>query len=412
MRDLLVTPLGQLAVALGIGLVIGAERERRKEAGPRRLPAGIRTFALVALLGAVAHLLGVVLLAVMGAGIVALALVAYWLGDREDPGLTTAVALIVTYCLGAYAVREPMIALGCGLCGALVLALRTELHTVVRSLLNESELHDALLFAIAAVVILPLLPNHPIDALGVINPFRLWRLVVVFMAMSGAGYIAQRAIGPRYGLALAGFGAGFVSSAATIASMGVRTKANAAMLRPAVAGATASSVATMVQLALLIAAADTKLLGRLAVPLAAGGVTALAYAIVQTVRARRAEVEPDRGGAFKLSSALFFAGFVALLSLGTALAEQWVGQGAILVTSVLAGFVDAHAPAAALASVTAADRLPSATGELGVLLALSANAATKIVLSTTARNRAFALGVIPGIALSIAATWVAYLLLR
>ncbi|HEX8951132.1 MAG TPA: MgtC/SapB family protein, partial [Polyangia bacterium] len=234
-------PEGQLAIALAVGLVIGAERERRKADTPRAT-AGLRTFALVGLLGGVVGLIGgAALLVVVAAVVGGMAIVGYYRGDRADPGLTTEAALVLTYCLGALAIGAPKVALAAGLAAATLLAFRTTLHSAVRSVLSGEELRDALLFGVAAVVVLPLVPNRTIDPLGVINPFTLWRLVVVLMAMSGAGYVAQRAIGPRYGLALAGFGSGFVSSAATIAAMGARARAEPELLRPAVAGAAAST---------------------------------------------------------------------------------------------------------------------------------------------------------------------------
>ena len=97
---------------------------------------------------------------------------------------------------------------GAWLCVATLLAFWTTLHATVRSVLSELELRDALLLGVAAIVILPLLPNRSVDPLGTVNPFRLWRLVVAFMSLSAFGYVAQRAFGPRYGLALAGFGSG------------------------------------------------------------------------------------------------------------------------------------------------------------------------------------------------------------
>lgn len=105
--------------------------------------------------------------------------------------------MLVTYCLGVLANHEPKAALADGLCTATLLAFRTGLHSFVRSVFSDDELRDALLFGVAAVVVLPLVPNAALDSLGVFNPFVLWRLVVLVMGMSGAGYIAQRLIGPR-----------------------------------------------------------------------------------------------------------------------------------------------------------------------------------------------------------------------
>jgi uncharacterized membrane protein (DUF4010 family) len=399
-------PEGRLAIALGIGLVIGAERERRKGEGPGRAGAGIRTFAVVALLGGVAALLGSEALLVVVALLVGgIAVAGYALGEREDPGFTTEVSLVLTYCLGALANREPLIALAAGLVVATLLALRARLHTAVRSVLSEDELRDALLFGVAAVVVLPLIPDRTIDPLGVLNPFTLWRLVVVIMAMSAVGYIAQRVIGPRYGLALAGFGAGFVSSSATIAAMGGRVRGDAALLQPAVAGATASSVATFLQLAILVGAADPSLLAALAWPLAAGGIVAAAYAVVQTWRARRAAAEPTHGRAFKLSTALVFAVLVTTISFASALARSWFGSTGAIAAAAVAGLADAHASSAAIGSVAATGQLALSGAVIAVLLALTTNTMTKLVLALTSGPRAYGIRVGLGLLLVLIATW-------
>jgi uncharacterized membrane protein (DUF4010 family) len=399
-------PEGRLAIALGIGLVIGAERERSKGEGPNRSGAGIRTFAVVALLGgAVALLASEALLVAIAAIVGGIAIVGYWLSDREDPGFTTELSLMLTYCLGALADRQPLIALAAGLSVAMLLALRARLHSVVRTVLTDEELRDALLFGVAAVVVLPLIPDRPIDPLGVINPFTLWRLVVVLMAMSAAGYIAQRAIGPRYGLALAGLCAGFVSSSATIAGMGARVKADAELLGPAVAGATASTVATFIQLAILVGAADPALLAALAWPLGAGGLAAAAYAGLQTWRARRAKVDATRGRAFKLSTAVLFATLVTAIGFASALAHAWLGSAGAIATAAIAGLVDAHASSAAIGSMTSAWQLARGDAVIAVLLALTTNTITKLVLAITSGPRGYWVRVTGGLAFVLVVTW-------
>lgn len=399
-------PEGRLAIALGIGLVIGAERERRKGEGPARAGAGIRTFAIVALLGGVAALLdSEALLVVVAIVVGGIAVVAYYRGEREDPGFTTEVSLVLTYCLGALATRQPLVALAAGLSVAMLLALRARLHSAVRTVLSEDELRDALLFGVAAVVVLPLIPDRTIDPLGVLNPFTLWRLVVVIMGMSAVGYIAQRAIGPRYGLALAGFGAGFVSSSATIAAMGARVRADPALLRPAVAGATASTVATFVQLAVLVGAADPSLLAELAWPLATGGIAAAAYAVLQTWRARRAEAAPVRGRAFKLSTAVLFAVLVTAIGFASALARTWFGSTGAIAAATIAGLADAHASSAAIGSMAATGQLAPSGAVIAVLLAFTTNTTTKLALALTSGPRAYGIRVVLGLVLVLIATW-------
>lgn len=404
--DFLDLPEGRLAVAAGIGLVIGAERERRKGDGPSRSGAGIRTFTIVALLGGIIAMLDSEALLIVGALLVgAIAVAAYWLGNREDPGFTSEVTLIATYCLGALAEHKPRLALTIGISVAALLALRAPLHRISRTVLTDDELRDALLFAVAAVVVLPLLPNRTVDPFGVLNPFTLWRLVVVLMAMSGAGYIAQRALGPRFGLALTGVAGGFASSSATIAAMGTRARTNSDMIRPAAAGAAASTVSTFIQLAILIGTASPAFLVSVAWPLGAGGVVSALYAIAQTWKAPRVAAETVKGSAFQLSTAVVFGSLVAVVGVVSTLANTWLGAAGTVATASIAGFVDAHSSTAAISSMSAIGQIDNRSAMIAILLALTTNTMTKAVLAATTGPRRYWLIVNAGLVLVLVVTW-------
>ena len=129
-----------LVVALGIGLLIGAERERRKGTGPARAAAGIRTFTVTALAGAISFIIGSeLLLAISTVGVIALTAIAYWRGHTDDPGLTTEIALIVTALLGGLSTQQPALAGSLAVTVTVLLASRTRLHGFVRSVLTENE---------------------------------------------------------------------------------------------------------------------------------------------------------------------------------------------------------------------------------------------------------------------------------
>ncbi len=193
-----------LLVALGIGLLIGLERERRKGHGPDREAAGVRTFALVALLGGLcAAFGGVAVLAVCAAFIAVAGLAAYTIRRNDDPGLTTQVALMTTFLLGALTSRDAALAAALAVIVAVLLVARTLLHRFVRDSLSEQEVHDGLIFATAALVVLPFVPNDELGPYGVFNPFVIWRLVVIVMAIGAVGYAGIRLFGARLGLAVA-----------------------------------------------------------------------------------------------------------------------------------------------------------------------------------------------------------------
>jgi hypothetical protein len=208
------------SVALGIGLLIGLERERAKGEGPDRGPAGIRTFALASLLGAAAiHLGGVVLLAVAIAAGALLTALSYSRTRAVDPGLTTEIGLVIVPLLGALAMSDPLLAAGLGVAVTVVFAAKVPLHGLVKGALTDQEVHDGLVFAIATLVVWPLLPDRPVGPFSVVNPHRIWLVVILVLAIGAAGHAALRILGRRHGLPLVGLAAGFVSSTAAIGSM-------------------------------------------------------------------------------------------------------------------------------------------------------------------------------------------------
>ncbi|MDP3239566.1 MAG: DUF4010 domain-containing protein, partial [Reyranella sp.] len=252
MSDLHPLLLG-FVVALGVGLLVGIDRERKKGEGPGRGAAGIRTFTLASLAGATgAAAGGDLLLAAVVLGMAAFAGLSYWRARDNDPGLTTETALVATTLLGGLAIREPAFAAGVGVVVALLLNARVALHRFVRSVLTDEEIHDLLIFAGATLVVLPLLPDHPIGPYGALNLRTIWLVVILVMGVGALGYIAVRLVGPRFGLPLAGLASGFISSSATIGAMGARSTRDPHLMRPAAAGAMMSSVATVVQLGILI----------------------------------------------------------------------------------------------------------------------------------------------------------------
>jgi uncharacterized membrane protein (DUF4010 family) len=399
----------RLAVALAIGLLMGAEREKRKAQAPQRLAAGIRTFAIVALLGGVAGLIGgTAIITLFGALVGGAAIVAYGLGDRADPGQTTELALILDYGLGVLAHERPELAFALAVTATALLAFRTRLHEVVREVLSEEELLDLVIFGVAAVVVWPLLPDRSVDPLGVINLFVLWRLVILVMAVTGLGYVAQRLIGPRWGLAVAGLAGGFASSAATIHTMGTLARTDPASRRAAVAGAAASSIATFALMASIVAAASPRLFLRAALPLALGGFTALVFAAVEILRAARAPAPASEARrAFSLRTAVLFALTVAVVIFTAALLQRLIGAGGALVAAAAGAFADAHAAAASVAALEAGDQLPTSLAVFGILISLTTNAVTKIVIAFTAGPRSFALQIALGQVLAIGAAWAA-----
>jgi uncharacterized membrane protein (DUF4010 family) len=257
-------PFLDYGVALAIGLLIGAERERRKGNGPTRSAMGIRTFSTVSLLGAVSLTLGgPTLLAVIALAVAGLAAMAFRLSHEQDPGFTMEAALLLTLLLGALAMSEPALASGLAVILTILLTARTVLHRFVSTILSEDELNNALILAAAALVLLPLAPDQYLGPFNALNPRTIWKIVILIMSISATGYISLRVMGPRIGLPITGLTSGFVSSAATISSMGARAAQNPNLLWGAVAGAVLSTVATVIQMTVVLEATNQATLSAL-----------------------------------------------------------------------------------------------------------------------------------------------------
>ena len=201
----------------------------------------------------------------------------------RDPGLTTEFAMLVAYLLGVLAMREIMLAAGLAVAVALLLSMKSRVHRFVQRVLTEQEPHDTLLFAVAAAIDLPLLPDHVIDPWQVLNLRKAWLLAVIVMGINAVGHVALRAFGARTGLLLAGLAGGFASSTATIASMGAMSKENPLLATACTGVGVVSNISTVVRMAVISATLSPALLRSLWLPLARNNPCS-----VSTERARRA----------------------------------------------------------------------------------------------------------------------------
>ncbi len=387
-------------VAFAVGLLIGIERERSKGEGPLRAAAGVRTFILLALAGAIAQQIGGVGIAIGGAFVALAALASYRHSRSEDPGLTTEVAMLVTFLLGVLAMIALPVAAGLGVVVAMVLASKSHLHAFTRKTLTEQELHDALLLAAAAVVVLPLLPDRAIDPWQALNPHTLWMLVVLVMAINAAGYVALRMLGPGAGLALAGFIGGFVSSTATIAAMGDRARASPQWRAQCVSAALCSNIPTILMLGVVTGALSPPLLSMLMWPLIFAGLAAMLSAWIVQARSASAGVE-DRtvapGRPFEPRHALVFAAIVSAILLLSAGVHRWLGDTGVQIAAGAAGLADLHAAAASVAQLVANGAIDASDARWPVFIALIANSLSKLLMAGLRGGRGFLLRLLPGV---------------
>lgn len=400
-----------VAVALGAGLLIGLERERRKGRGEGRGSAGLRTFMVAALAGAVAQTVSVWLAVITLAGVGALAALSYWRSRSDDPGLTTELALVATALIGMQAIAQPELAGACAVVLAGVLAAKERLHHFATEWLSEDELHDGLLLAALALVLLPLLPSEPITWLGALSPRRVAMLVLLILLMQAASHLGQRLLGPRAGLPLSGLLGGFVSSTATVGAMGSLVRDGRASLRLGLCAAVLSTAATWVQVLAMATVVSPAHVWPW-VPMVGLGVAV--PAVIGLTLWRRAvggatdPTTPQSGGRVLRQRE---AVLVAALLVGGAVLVQWAqqqGSAGLLAATGIAALADAHAPAVALLSLHRAGQLGLHLGVAGVLVAVSVNSLTRTVVATVSGGPRFGIGLAGALLANLSIVWSAW----
>ncbi|MFN0133409.1 MAG: MgtC/SapB family protein [Phycisphaerales bacterium] len=386
-----------LGIALGLGLLVGLQREH---AGSKL--AGIRTFPLVALLGAASALLAERFGGwTIGAGLIALA-ATLAMGNaillRQDPardaGITTEVAVLAMFGIGALTVvQPPVIVLGLGVAVAALLHSKGRLHGLAARV-GEADIRAILLFAAIAFVILPVLPDKGYGPYAALNPRQIWQVVVLVSGISLAGYVALKLLGARAGALLAGVLGGLVSSTATTAAAARRVRGGGAVTTACLMIALSSAI-VFPRVFFLIWLTDKPLALEAASPLAVVFLTAICAAGVMLVRAQpgpseRGEHENPAG----LRGALVFAGLYAIVLLGVAFGRDVAGAQGLYVVAILSGLTDMDAITLSTAKLAAADTVSSATATRAILLAAMANMAFKAGLAGVLGGRRLLLPVL------------------
>lgn len=395
-----------VVVALGAGMLIGLERERRKGEGPQRESAGLRTFMVAALLGVCAQIVSVALAAVALLGVTVLAALSYLRSRSDDPGLTTELALVTTALIGMLAVPQPELAAAAAVLLASLLAARERLHHFATHWLSEDELHDGLLLAALLLILLPLLPAQSLMWLGGLSPRRMLALLVVILAMQALSHVAQRLLGSRLGLPVSGLLGGFVSSTATITAMGGRARSGQAPLQLACSAAVLSSAATWMQVALM---ASVVVPGALLAWLPMVLVGVVAPLVIGVLLWRRAsatapgEVPPGRQ-VLRLREAATVGALLIAGAVVVNLAHQRGDLGLMLGTGI-AALADAHAPMVALMSMSGTGLIGHDAAMSGVLLAITVNSATRSVAAWVSGGRVYGLVVAAALGVNVALVW-------
>lgn len=353
----LIAVAGDFAIAILLGALVGIEREKRKaeEQEPGHI-AGLRTFTLLALLGAAAGFISKNLsspwilaaaLLIVGAFIVA----GYFVTARSSDGgkgLTTETAAIVVFLLGAMVMfGERELAIALGVVTAAVLAYKQPLHGFVEKL-GWDDVYAGLRLLIATFIALPLLPNRTVDPWGALNPYELWLLVILISSLSLVGYVLTRLLGPARGTALTGLTGGLVSSTAVTLSFAREARDNPQNVAALACGILLAWAVMFLRVIVLVAVVDRKLLPEILIPfllmgLTSGGYAAFLYFRDSSVDGTAPKGEVEIENPFSLTAAAKFAALFAVVLLAVKIVQEHFPPSGLYAVAALAGLTDVDA---------------------------------------------------------------------
>ncbi|HEY6022841.1 MAG TPA: DUF4010 domain-containing protein [Pseudolabrys sp.] len=395
--------LSRFAVALGIGLLIGLERgwrAREKESGARA--AGIRTFAVSGLLGAVvaalAQSVGTGAGFVLGFGFAAFA-AAVTVFCREENrasgtfSATTAIAAIVTFSLGGYAlVGDMRVAAAAAVATAGILAAREDIHGWVARI-TWPELRSALVLMAMTFIVLPVVPGDPIGPFGGVNPREIWLIAIVLAGVSFLGYIGVRVLGAQQGILISGAAGGLASSTAVTVANARHAAAGDATPDLLAAGVSLATAVSFLRVLAIVAALQASLLWLIAPPLlAATGVT-IALSLLPLRSAPRRNKLPQRAvfrNPFAFWSVVGFAIFLGVIVVAGRVISERVGATGVILGAAAMGLADVDAITVSIARL-APQTLPQQSAAFAVLSAVATNMLSKMLIGTVLGSRAFAL---------------------
>lgn len=403
-------------IAGGIGLLIGLERERIASAR-----AGLRTFGLVSILGALTAMLGQefqsVAPFVTGLAAVAIMIVAAYLvnPDPQDPGTTSVVALLLCYCLGAatalgFAKLAVMLAVGT----TVLLYFKAELRGIATRLKPQDWI-SILQFGVLSLVILPILPNEEFGPYRALNPYQIWWMVVLISGVGLVGYAALQLVGPRYGTAFVGFCGGLVSSTATTMIYAKLARSTPAM---------SSAAALVILLANLVMVARVTVIATVVAP---GIMMAMASAVLPALVLGLAAVVwywrrlnngsdlilPETKNPAELRTAIEFGLLYALVLLCAAWLSNEIGNRGLYALAFVSGLTDVDAINLSTMRLFSIGQLKSDPAVITVVLAVCSNLAFKTAITFALGGTGIGWRILPGmlaVALGLGAS-VAWILL-
>jgi len=374
----------KLGVSLGIGLLVGLEREWAHK------DLGVRTFAISALLGMVTWLLGPSFALVSMAGVIVVIVYVNWRAFSSGGTLeaTTSIALLVTFALGVLVGQGHIFTpVASAVILTALLAWKGELRRFAGGLRPE-EIRSAVLLGLVGFVIYPIVPNRYVDPWNLFNPRDAWIIVVVIASIGFVNYVLLKAYGTK-GIYFSAFLGGLVNSTAAAAELAGPLATETASVDVSVAALLLTTVAMFVRNLVILGLFAPAAAGTAAVPVLAMGIVAIIFVQRAWRRSERAAVEMQLESPVSVRHVASFAVLFISIQIASTLTARYFGRLGFVGISVLGGLVSSASTSATAAKMVAHGQIDSATGAIGVVLACLASALSNLpVIYRSTRNSA------------------------
>ncbi len=389
--------LESLLVALALGVFIGAERgiaRVRQQEDEKTTFAGIRTFALISLLGALslhfANYFGKVFFVASFFGFILLVTAAYIRTSKveEDVGTTTEITAILTFLYGALCVTEyRLVAIALAIFTTVILYTKKPAHSFIR-LITEDEFYATLKFAIIAFVILPFLPKDVYW--GFFNPYEIWLIVVIVSGIEFVGYVMMKLLTPRKGIAIMGLLSGIISSTALVLNASRESKKGSALTNSLAFSSALASSTAFLKIIIIVYIINRAIVNEVALPMIIMFILGMTGAFFLW---KRGKVEEEvrsinLKSPFTLSPALKFGVFFAFTIFLTTFANRYLGVSGVYASSAIGGIANLNAPTVSLAALVPGE-ITAKVAALGIVIAASINTISKVLMAFLLGSREF-----------------------
>ena len=412
----------RFAVAVGIGLLIGIQRESTYDDPEKRLFAGVRTFGLLSLAGYTAALVSSQLnsaLPFIGMIVVYGALMTLnYSADLKlgKPGMTTEVAALIVFGIGAMCYWDLiLLAAAMGVSVTVLLSLKAQFRAFTMAI-TKQDVYATLTFAVISLVVLPVLPNQTFNVIppfDILNPYKIWLMVVFTSGISFLGYIMIKIIGVSRGILLTGLLGGLASSTAVTLSFSQRSKTVEKLARPFTLAIITAWTVMFFRVLIIVFTLQSNLAQHLILPIGIIAVVAVAYSVFLYISQRGGSTEDlEFVNPFELGPALKLGAMFAVILVVARAAQLGFGNVGVYVSSFVSGLLDVDAIAFTMIDlVGGTTKLDVGVGSRAIVIAAFANTLFKGVFALANGSGQLRRALLPGLLLILIAGVIAVVLI-